>query len=356
MMSSGESEKGAWRRLAFSCGLGNVSCAKPSSLHRCIQTSCYAGLRSQAVCSAGQDCDVANMSRRRVMTFIASFPFAFLRLDVAKAEDDRRLEKAVEDFREVTGLQDLAFEYTNRNRFADADILWTKIISLNDRNPAAFSNRGNCRTSQGRFDEAISDFNRAIELAPEEPDPFLGKGVALERIGNFKDAIASYSQSNELSKKRYGSPDPVALNNIGNAYGGLGNWKSAYEFYKQASDLDTRFVFALANEALALYQLGDDDKAIKTMRFLARKYPGFGDMHAAIAMALWERGQRIDAEDEWYRATQNDTRYVPCMLHCRLPSDPQCRNIVLIWCICAFSVRRLNSRIWSSPRSLSEQV
>lgn len=59
-------------------------------------------------------------------------------------------------------------------------MIWTKIIEMNDTNAAAWSNRGNCRTSQGRFEEAVADFDRAVALAPEEPDPYLGRGVANE--------------------------------------------------------------------------------------------------------------------------------------------------------------------------------
>lgn len=217
---------------------------------------------------------------------------------------------AIEQLRQVTALQDLAFQYTNQLRFTDAEILWTKIISLNENNAAAFSNRGNCRTSQGRFRDAIQDFNRAIELAPDEPDPFLGKGIALEGLRDFAQALNAYETANKLSKLKYEKEDPVALNNIGNAYGALGKWEKAYDYYKQAALMDRNFVFALANQALSMYQLGDDEKALQIMRFLSRKYPGFADMHAAIAMVLWERREQATAEDEWYKAVQSDRRYV----------------------------------------------
>lgn len=219
------------------------------------------------------------------------------------------IEKALKDFREVTGLQDLAFEYTNRFEFDKAEILWTKIISLNEDNAAAFSNRGNCRTSQGKFNEAVSDFDRAITLAPDEPDPYLGKGVALEGLRAFKHALEAYEKANEKSLRKYKTADAIALNNMGNAYGALGEWDDAFKFYKKAADMDSHFIFALANEALAMFQIGDDQAALRKMRFLTRKYPRFGDMHAAIAMALWDEGKRPAAEDSWYKAVSCDNRY-----------------------------------------------
>lgn len=219
-------------------------------------------------------------------------------------------EEAILALREVTGLQDLAFEYTNRFEFAQAEILWTKIISLNENNAAAFSNRGNCRTSQGKFSDAVSDFSRAIALAPDEPDPQLGKGVALEGLHKYEDALVAYSVANNLSKKKYKTEDAVAINNMGNALGALGDWKSAASYYRRAANLDSHFAFALANEAVALFQLGENDEAaLRKMRFLTRKYPRFSDMHAAIAMAFWESGDLTQAESEWFKAIDADSRY-----------------------------------------------
>lgn len=218
-------------------------------------------------------------------------------------------QKAIQDFREVTGLQDLAFEYTNRFDFENAEIIWTKIISLNENNAAAYSNRGNCRTSQGKFDEAVSDFDRAIALASDEPDPYLGKGVALEGMNKYQKAFEAYQTANNKSMSKYNTSDAVALNNMGNALGSLGDWNEAFKYYKKAADMDSHFVFALANEALAMYQIGDDKAALKKMRFLTRKYPRFGDMHAAIAMAMWDEGNRSAAEDAWFKAISTDPRY-----------------------------------------------
>lgn len=265
----------------------------------------------------------SNISRRQLLKNnllpLLLLPFAPLSTGIvspalaakeASSATAESTEKALQELREVTGLQDLAFEYTNKFDFPQAEILWTKIIGMNDKNAAAFSNRGNCRTSQGKFEEAVSDFNQAISLSPEEPDPYLGKGVALEGLKQYRQALEAYEKANEQSKLKYKTPDAVALNNMGNAYGGLGEWENAFTYYKKASDMDSRFVFALANESLALFQLGtDDDTAERKVMYLIRKYPNFADMHAANAMIKWERGDNSKAEDEWYKAVESDPRY-----------------------------------------------
>ncbi|KAA8495556.1 UDP-N-acetylglucosamine--peptide N-acetylglucosaminyltransferase [Porphyridium purpureum] len=234
--------------------------------------------------------------------------------EVRSKAEQRRAEKALKEnavleFKKVTKLQDEAFELTNQLRFAEAEKLWTEIIALNTSNAAAYSNRGNCRTSQRRFDEAIADFRAAIALSPDEPDPFLGLGVALEGKRDFPAAIRAYEQSNALSRRRFGTDDPAAINNIGNAHAGRGEWDLALANYKRAAMLDKNFVFALANEALAYAQLGEDQIAVRTMKFLVRKYPYFPDMHAALAALYWETGDYSSAEDEFLLATGQDYRY-----------------------------------------------
>uniref|UniRef100_A0A7S3A2V5 Tetratricopeptide repeat protein n=1 Tax=Rhodosorus marinus TaxID=101924 RepID=A0A7S3A2V5_9RHOD len=76
----------------------------------------------------------------------------------------------------------------------------------------------------------------------------------------FKEALECYETSNAKSISRYGAEDPVTYNNRGNAHAGLGEWDKAVEFYHKAAEMNKNYVFARANEALALYQLGSYEK------------------------------------------------------------------------------------------------
>ncbi len=96
-------------------------------------------------------------------------------------------------------------------------------------------------------------------------------------------------------------------NNLGNAQAGLGQWKEAATCYGTAARLAPEFSFAAANKALALYQLGETDTAVREMRSLLRRYPGFDDVRAALTGALWALGKEGDAETNWERV--DDPRY-----------------------------------------------
>lgn len=220
-------------------------------------------------------------------------------------------EEAVRQLKRVTALQDEAFQLTNKGKFKLADSIWTEIIGLNEKNAAAWSNRGNCRTSQGRFSEAIQDFDRAIQLAPLEPDPHLGRGVALEGLRDYNSALEEYELANNAHINRYGLPDPVTYNNRGNVYGtGLGQWEKAVDLFHQAGNMSRQYIFPRANEALALYQLGKKNEARKMLETLLRKYPEFPDVRAALVAIYWTlKDRRSDAESYWSIVMDQDPRY-----------------------------------------------
>jgi tetratricopeptide (TPR) repeat protein len=207
-------------------------------------------------------------------------------------------------------LQSRAFELTNAGDFRSAERIWTELISLNDGNAAAWSNRGNCRVSQGRFTDALEDFDRAVALAPGEPDCHLGRGVALEGVREWDAALREYEVADDCAQNMYGAPDPVTYNNRGNVYGlGLGDWATAAEFFHRASVMNRNYIFPRCSEALCVYQLGRHDEAVKMLTGLLRKYPEFCDVRAALVAIAWADGDIADAERNWTVVMEQDVRY-----------------------------------------------
>ncbi|HEY9833478.1 MAG TPA: tetratricopeptide repeat protein, partial [Stenomitos sp.] len=67
--------------------------------------------------------------------------------------------------------------------------------------------------------------------------------------------------------------------------------------------------FARANYALALYQTGQKEEALRTLRNIIRKYPQFPDVRAALTAALWVDGKQGEAESNWAAVVGLDNRY-----------------------------------------------
>lgn len=208
------------------------------------------------------------------------------------------------EIQQFEALKTQAFESTQRGDFAQAEDDWTQLIDVFPDSAALWSNRGNVRAGQNKLDAAIADYTQSIILAPDEADPYLNRGATYEALGEWEKAIADYNQV----LARY-PEDAAAFNNRGNAKGGQGDWQEAIADYTRASELNSNFVLPQVNRALALYQSGETDRSIQTLKGLARKYPRFADARAALTAALWDQGQQGEAESNWVGANGLDRRY-----------------------------------------------
>ena len=94
-------------------------------------------------------------------------------------------------------------------------------------------------------------------------------------------------------------PDALALNNLGNALGALGRWDEAMSAYLEASRIEDMREIALANYALAAFQIERADLAMRTLRKVLRRDPEFLDGRAALSAFLWAEGDFDEAEAQW---------------------------------------------------------
>ena len=167
------------------------------------------------------------------------------------------------DTKKLTELFNRAMQATT---YEESEAIWTKAIELSPEGSrarsAAFSNRGTLRLQYQEWQGAVDDLQASVDLD-----------------GN--------------------NPDPLSLNNLGNAKGALNQWDSAMADFLEASRTEDMRAIALANYALAAFQTERDDLAITTARKLLRRDPEFLDMRAALSAFLWSEGRFDDAEAEW---------------------------------------------------------
>ncbi|MEM9264173.1 MAG: tetratricopeptide repeat protein [Cyanobacteria bacterium P01_F01_bin.13] len=205
---------------------------------------------------------------------------------------------------DLGSLRIQAFELTRNGKFDRAEIVWTQLIEALPDEPALWSNRGNVRVSQNKIEAAISDYDRSIALNPLQPDSYLNRGAAYEAIGKWHQAINDYNRVLKLSPD-----DPAAYNNRGNAKGGQGDWNSALKDYEKSITIQPSFSLGYANYGIALFEVGQYTKSLQVLKSLARKYPNYADVRAALTAALWETGNRGEAESQWVAARGLDRRY-----------------------------------------------
>ncbi|MEM9136974.1 MAG: tetratricopeptide repeat protein [Cyanobacteria bacterium P01_F01_bin.42] len=205
---------------------------------------------------------------------------------------------------DLQALYEQAFIETDKGDFAAAEETWTAAIDRMPDNPATWSNRGNARISQNKLEDAIADFDQSIAIAPDQPGPYVNRGIAWEGQGQWEKAIADYDHALEIDPD-----DPTTLNNRGNALGGLGQWDRAKNDFERASLLNPGFAMPRINVALANYEIGERNEAVRQMKNLVRRFPMSADTRAAMTAMLWESGKFGEAESHWVSAVGLDARY-----------------------------------------------
>lgn len=150
------------------------------------------------------------------------------------------------------------------------------------------------------YEESEAAWTRAIEMT--EPAS-RARSAALSNRGTlrlqYSDWMGAVADLQESVDGDGDNPDPLALNNLGNALGALGRWDEAMSAYLEASRTEDMREIALANYALAAFQIKKEDLAMSTLRKVLRRDPEFLDARAALSAFLWATGDFDAAESEW---------------------------------------------------------
>ena len=153
---------------------------------------------------------------------------------------------------------------------------------------------GGVYRQSGRFEEAMQFFRKARELNPNDPYPLLEMALFYDQTGKRQEAKPIYEEILRLS------PDnPVALNNL--AYLMADTWQELDQALTYAQLARQRMP---ENEDIAdtlgwIYiKKNLSDEAIQIFRNLLVKRPDHVTWRYHLAMALFQKGDRIQAKRE----------------------------------------------------------
>lgn len=174
--------------------------------------------------------------------------------------------------------------------------------------------RGVALETMGRYEEARRDYLAVLEAEPSDAAAWNNLGNVEAASLNWEGAFRCYDKAAQLVRLHLWPPqgrstaeaDPKGGTRVGGEKGGgrIGTRglegpnhmaHSAHIVALQAP----QFSFAAANRALARFEMGEEDLAIRDMRALLRRYPEFPDVRAALTAALWRVGKEGEAESNW---------------------------------------------------------
>jgi tetratricopeptide (TPR) repeat protein len=180
-------------------------------------------------------------------------------------------------------------------RYVDLENKARELLSLHPNAAAVWQVLALALTSQGK--DALQALNMAAQLLPNDAGVHNNLGNAWGRLGQLDEAVASYRRALLLS------PDfAEAHNNLGHALLDLGQPDSAAASCRRAVDLKPRYAAAHDNLGCALLGLGRLDDAAASYRRALEIEPGFAETHNNYGNALLELGRVDDALAGYRRA------------------------------------------------------
>ncbi len=147
--------------------------------------------------------------------------------------------------------------YARNNIWKDSLTLWNDVISKNNQDWSAYSNRSMAYEELGQWENAIADCSSAIAINPKKAIAWYNRGVAFENLGQTDKAIADYSQTIAVD------PDFIrAYSNRGLLYSNQEQWDKSLADYAKAIMIDPEYVTAYYNRGLVYSKLAQWDKGI----------------------------------------------------------------------------------------------
>jgi tetratricopeptide (TPR) repeat protein len=176
----------------------------------------------------------------------------------------KEYEKALSDLQPLTQisqpeatwfyLQGKIYQLKGNN--IAAQTAYSQSISLNERQPDAYNNRGMLQMELGAYEKAIADFNLALKHAPQHWNSHYNRGLALFEQGDYAKALLDFDAVVK------GRPDHAeGYINRGLTRYRLEDFQGAIQDYDQAIAIEPNDATAYTNRGLSRYQIKDYEGA-----------------------------------------------------------------------------------------------
>ena len=170
--------------------------------------------------------------------------------------------------------------------------------------PEAWAVLGGLSLQANQIDPGINALKRAQTLDPRNAAILFALGTAHFQKASYQQSI-DYIQSGLKLKPNV----PGALFDLGNAYLMLKQNRDAIASYEKAYAQDKEYWPAINNVALVKYEQGDVDEAIQLWRTSVTIDPKAAEPKLAVAVALYNKGDREQGLVLGESALRLDSRY-----------------------------------------------
>ena len=166
-----------------------------------------------------------------------------------------------------------AFEFINSGKFLEAEKILRSLITLNNKNYSYHNSLANVLKEQGKFSEAIFFYKKALEINSNNPEAYINYGATLKSLNELDKGLQLIKKAISLNPSK--EIKLVAFNNLGNIYRQKRDSFNAFENYKNALKIDSKYLLTLYNMALLYEDLRDYSSALRFHRKIINSSKNF---------------------------------------------------------------------------------
>ena len=190
-----------------------------------------------------------------------------------------------------------ALHHHREGRFAEADRLYARILSIDPDHVQSLHWRGILAAQGGRSQIAIELIGKAIALREDAPELHNSIANAFDAAGRPDDAMRHYKRATALA------PDYAEAHfNLANAFRERNELAAATAHYRRTLELSPNDLNARINLGGALAEQGEFHEAVAQLEQVLAQNPGLVNAHLNIAHALAELGRLDDAVTHYRQA------------------------------------------------------
>ena len=198
------------------------------------------------------------------------------------------------------GYNNLGVAYHEARDFKTAQFLFEKAIRIEPESRTAYISLGSMYVTQDRLTEAEKILRTALTkesyLSPSRIYHYLG--VVYRKAGNYPAAIEYSRRALHLEKN-----DLTPLINLGIVYEKLGDYRKADNTFAEALSAGLNDSVDLYNNwGIAVFKMGQTDRAIEYFRQGLRIDPNHPETHYNLGLAYGQKGMTREAQEEMQRA------------------------------------------------------
>jgi tetratricopeptide (TPR) repeat protein len=189
-------------------------------------------------------------------------------------------------------------------RASDINVQWAYLL------------KGNAALDKGKYADAEQMYRKAISLNRSNPQPHIQLGLALEGQGSFDEAIKEFQRVIAIDPKSANAYNNIGAVLVKKAALGKATPDKAIEAYRRAIAVDPSYALSYNNLGLVLYKQGDTNEAIAKYGQAIQIDPKYLFAHWNLAYALQHEVKLDDALAEYRAAIEctNDRRQL-AILH-----------------------------------------